>query len=101
MLTIFAVPKPFEGHIGMIQRNALRSWKRLRPECQVILFGEEAGSREVVAEFGVDQIVEIAQNDFGTPLLSSVFELAEEQATRDLLCYVNADIILCPTSSRR
>jgi hypothetical protein len=31
-LTIFAVPKPFEGHIGMIQRNAIRSWKGLRPD---------------------------------------------------------------------
>ena len=30
-LTIFAVPKPFEGHIDVIQRNAIRSWQRLRP----------------------------------------------------------------------
>ena len=26
MLTIFTTPKPFRGHIGIIQRNALKSW---------------------------------------------------------------------------
>lgn len=94
MLTVFAVPKPFEGRIGVIQRNAIRSWKRLRPECQVILFGDEAGSRETALELGVEHVPDVALNDFGTPLLDSVFALAERQAHFDLLCYVNADIIL-------
>ena len=26
MLTIFTIPKPFIGHIGVIQRNAIMSW---------------------------------------------------------------------------
>jgi hypothetical protein len=25
-MTLFAIPKPFVGHIGVIQRNALGSW---------------------------------------------------------------------------
>lgn len=29
MLTIFATPKPFQGHVGIIQRNAIGSWVRL------------------------------------------------------------------------
>src|SRR5829696_8900629 len=29
MLPIFALPKPFDGHVGRIQRNAIRSWKRI------------------------------------------------------------------------
>ena len=32
MLTIFTTPKAFRGHIGVIQRNALESWTRLRDE---------------------------------------------------------------------
>ena len=93
MLTIFAVPKPFEGHIGSIQRNAIRSWKHLGPECQVIICGDEVGCREVASDFEIDQIAEVERNEFGTPLLSSVFRRAEERAAHDLLCYANADLI--------
>jgi hypothetical protein len=43
MLTLFTTAKPFEGHSGVIQRNALKSWKRLHPDVEVILFGDDAG----------------------------------------------------------
>ena len=96
MLTIFAVPKPFKGHIGTIQRNAVRSWTRLRPDCQIILCGDEPGCSETALEFGVDHVGDIETNVFGTPLVSSVFRSAEERAKGDLLFYVNADLILFP-----
>lgn len=94
MLTIFAIPKAFAGHIGVIQRNAVRSWARLRPECQIILCGDDAGTKEVAAEYGVDWIPEIKRNEFGTPLLNSAFEQAMATARFDRMCYVNADIML-------
>ena len=96
MLTIFSVPKPFDGHIGVIQRNAIRSWTALEPTCQVILCGDERGAGEAAAEFGADRIPNIERNEFGTPLLSSVFRSVEERATHDLLCYANADLIFFP-----
>ena len=94
MLTIFAVPKPFEGHIGRIQRNAIGSWARLRPQCQIVLCGNEPGTSDVADELGIESIPEVSRNQFGTPLLSSVFRAAEERARCRLLCYVNADIVL-------
>src|SRR5882672_10027794 len=94
MLTIFTVPKPFDGHIGTIKRNAIQSWSCLRPECQVLLCGDEAGTAEAAATLGADRIPAVDRNEFGTPLLSSVFSAAEARAERDLLCYVNADILL-------
>jgi len=36
-LTIFAIPKAFRGHIGVIQRNAIETWTRMRPAPQVLL----------------------------------------------------------------
>jgi hypothetical protein len=39
-------------------------------------------------------IPDVACNEFGTPLVNSVFENAEERASNRILCYVNADIIL-------
>jgi hypothetical protein len=93
MLTIFALPKPFEGHIGSIQRNALRSWKRLGPDCQIILCGAERGIAAAAAEFGVEHIPDVERSEFGTPLVNSAFSRAEEAATHDVLCYANADLI--------
>ncbi len=96
MLTVFAVPKPFSGHIGVIQRNAVRSWQRLHHECQVVLCGDEAGVGDAARELEVDRIPDVETNEFGTPLLSSVFESVERHARHDLLCYANADILLFP-----
>ena len=96
MLTIFAVPKPFEGHIASIQRNAIRSWTRLDSACQVIICGDEAGCREVASEFDLEHIPDVQRNRFGTPLLSSVFRRVDEQATHGRLCYFNSDLVVFP-----
>ena len=41
MLTFFTTAKPFTGHNGMIQRSAPKSWKLLRPDVEVVVFGDE------------------------------------------------------------
>ena len=94
MLTLFAIPKAFTGHTGIIQRNAIRSWTLLRPRCEIILLGDDEGTSHVAKEFGVEHIAEIARNEFGTPLLNDMFASAERRASHKLLCFVNADIIL-------
>jgi len=94
MLTIFSVPKPFQGHIGIIQRNAIHSWSRLHPSCEIILCGDEPGTEEIAAEFSAKCIHNIARNEYGTPLLNSVFDQVEHMASHRLMCYVNTDIIL-------
>jgi len=94
MLTIFAIPKPFKGHIDVIQRNAIQSWTRLRPACEVILYGDDEGTAEAAAQYGVKHIPDVRRNEFGTPLLNSLFEKTQEIAANDLISYVNADIVL-------
>lgn len=94
MITIFTIPKPFNGHIKVIQINAIRSWLKLRPSCQIILFGDEEGIAETAKELGVQHVPDIKRNEFGTPLLDYVFKTAHDLAEHDILCYVNADIIL-------
>src|SRR3990172_9518861 len=94
MLTIFSVPKPFRRDICVIQRNAIQSWTRLRPSCEVVLFGNEEGTAQVVAEFNIRHEPDLVCNEFGTPLVSDLFEKARGAATHNLLCYVNSDIIL-------
>lgn len=96
MLTIFSTPKPFRGHIGIIQRNAIRSWTLLHPDVEVILFGAEAGAAEVAREFGIHHETQVDRNEHGTPYLRSIFDRAQDLARYSLLCYVNCDILLMP-----
>jgi hypothetical protein len=93
-LTIFSMPKPFRGHFNLIQRNAIQSWMNLSPACEIILLGDDEGTAEAADEFGLRHIANVARNEFGTPLLNSVFEQAQSAANHPLLCYINADIIL-------
>ena len=94
MLNIFATPKSFLGHIGIIQTNAIQSWLRLRPTCEVTLFGNEKGTAEVASRLGVRHIPDVDCNEYGTPLINSVFSIAQEFARYQLMCFVNADTIL-------
>ncbi|MBU0510083.1 MAG: hypothetical protein KKD28_01190 [Chloroflexi bacterium] len=120
-LTIFTAPKPFtDPHINIIQRNAIQSLLHLndsvapgesvtrRPghapdhgsagsnPVQVILVGDEDGLAETAAEFAVLHLPDVARNEWGTPLVSSIFALAREASEGPLLAYVNADILLRP-----
>ena len=94
MLTIFSTPKPFYGNIETIQMNAFRSWSVLQPKCEIIILGNEYGAAEKSAELNLKHIPDIVRNEYGTPLINSLFEAAEKVSTNDLLCYVNSDIIL-------
>jgi len=94
MLTIFSIPKPFRGHIGTIQRNAITSWTLLRPRAEIILFGNEEGTAHVAQELGLRHLPGIASNEYGTPLLNDLISQAEHNASYDTMCYVNADILV-------
>ena len=94
MVTIFCIPKAFKGHIGIIQRNAIKSWSRLHPSCEIILCADDPGTEDVAREFDTQYIPQITRNEYGTPLLNSAFEAAQNKASHPILCYVNADIIL-------
>ena len=99
LITFFSAPKPLtDPHIATIQRNAVKSWTLL-PDVEVILLGEEAGLAEAARELGVKHISNVECNMNGTPLISSMFQLAREAGQRsnsDLLCIINADMILMP-----
>ena len=96
LITFFSAPKPFTNpHIAMIQRNAIKSWTLL-PDVAIILLGEETGLAGAARELGVKHIANVKCNDNGTPLISSMFQLARENSSSDLLCIINADMLLMP-----
>ncbi len=98
MLTIFTTGKPFQGHNGIIQRNALQSWKLLHPDVEVILFGDEEGAAQVCAGLGLrhEPHVERSHVNPRLPVAAYLFERAQEIARHPWLCYLNCDIVLTP-----
>ena len=97
LLTLFTAPKPFTNpHISLIQRNALRSWKALGDQVEVVMIGDEPGMADVALELGIRHISQVETNDLGTPLLSSIFALGRGVNDSPFLAYVNADIVLFP-----
>lgn len=95
-ITLFSAPKSLTNpHIAMIQHNAIKSWTLL-PDVEIILMGDETGLAEAGRELSVKHIPNVKCNESGTPLISSMFELARENSNSDLLCIINADMILLP-----
>jgi hypothetical protein len=94
MLTFFTTAKPFHGHDGIIQRNALTSWKLLHPGIEIILFGDEDGAAEVCAELGIRHERYVERFEGKYPYVNFMFARAQAIARHGFLCYSNCDIVL-------
>lgn len=95
-MTFFTTAKPFRGHEGVIQRNALKSWKLLDPDVEVILFGDDEGADAVSMELGLRHELHVERHESGMKYLNYMFERAQDIAIHDFLCYSNCDIIFLP-----
>jgi hypothetical protein len=94
LITLFSAPKPFaDPHIAIIQCNAIKSWTLL-PDVDVLLIGNETGVAETAKKLNVKHLPDVKCSDSGTPLISSMFQLARENSGSKLLCIINADMIL-------
>ena len=66
---------------------------------EIVLIGTndaEEGLADIPQAKRIVVLRNVARNQFGTPLLNSVFELAREHASNDVLCFVNSDVVLFP-----
>jgi len=95
MFTFFTAPKKFTDDFYLIQKNAILSWRQF-PDAQVILFGDEVGISEFASSNNVEHVCNLKTNEYGTPVLSSIFESAIVMAKYDVLIYSNSDIIFMP-----
>ena len=93
MITIFAIPKPFKGHVEVIQGNAIRSWMNLDTSPEVILYADEEGVADFAHKNNLKHVPGVTRNEFNTPLLDDIFKKTQEIASNDIICYVNSDII--------
>ena len=92
-LTLFSAPKPFsDPRIAAIQTNALESWARLS-DVDVLLLGQGEGISEAARAYGAVHLPDVRTNGSGTPLVSSMIELARQHGRGKLLGIINADMI--------
>jgi len=97
LLTLFTAPKPFtDPHIDIIQRNAIRNWQALGDAVDVVVIGDEPGIADTCTELGVRHLPDVRCNEMGTPLISSIFDLARGASDSPFLMYSNADILILP-----
>jgi flavin-dependent dehydrogenase len=61
---------------------------------EILVFGDDEGVGEAAAAIGARHIPDVTRNEYGTPLLTSLFEEAQRIAAHDVLGYINADIAL-------
>jgi len=93
MLTLFTTAKPFVGHSGIIQGNALKSWALLYPDVEVILFGDDEGAAEVCKQLCLRHEPYVERHESGMKYLNYMFHRAQTIARYSYLCYANCDII--------
>jgi len=94
MITIFCTPKNFEGIFDIIQTNALNSWRAQNPDIEIIIFGDSKGADKIARSINAIHIPEVEKSSNGVPILSDIFNKAQEIAKNDILTFINADIIL-------
>jgi hypothetical protein len=97
LVTFFALPKSFEDFDDAIrQQNAILSWLNLPIPVRVILMsGRDKSVQQFAKSYSLDY-VDVEVNEYGTPLLSSAFSIADELSDSAYICYINSDIILLP-----
>ena len=74
-LSIYAIPKTFDGHVDVIQSNAIRSWASLHPNVEIFLFGDVVGNprlKQIACEVQA-VVLPIKCNELGSPILSDAF----------------------------
>jgi hypothetical protein len=95
-LTLFTLPKGFEAAYATKQHNALKSWRALLPTPEIILFGDETGTRQAADKYGALHLSSLERNELGTPLVNHLFRTATHHTRTPYQGFVNADIILDP-----
>ena len=94
MISIFTMPKAFTGEFKTIQLNAIRTWKEECPNSEILLAANEEGVSEIAKKLKIGYIDEVQENKFGSPMLDSLFQIAEQEAHGEIMAFINTDCML-------
>jgi hypothetical protein len=97
MLTICCSPKPFVAEAAWNQINALRSWRAIHPNTEIVMFGAPYGASEAAAEVNAKLVPEVVASPSGAPSFNAMVAYADRHGQHDLIVYANCDILLNAT----
>lgn len=93
-LSFFSHPKPWISPFKEIQMTAVKSW-RLVAKSSITLLGDDEGTFDASKTLEVNCFSDIKKNEWGTPLVSDIFQYIQSKTQRgQLICYINTDIVI-------
>lgn len=91
-IAFFSHPKPWISPFKEIQTAAVKSWQQLSDT--VTLLGDDEGTPDKAKQLGTQFYPNIRKNEWGTPLVSDIFQHIQSSSHSDVMCYINTDIVL-------
>lgn len=74
--------------------NALRSWREIHPDSDILVFGAVPGAAEAAAKVNAILIPEVRCSPTGAPSFDDMAAYASAHGRYDMQVYVNSDILL-------
>ena len=96
MITLLSSLKPFRGDVARLQENALRNWRRLGKDVEIILYGDGEGVAEHARRYAARHVPVIDCSAKGIPRFDAIVAHAATEAKYDLQLYLNGDILIPP-----
>ena len=84
MITIFTHTKPFIEHFDIIQYNAIKSWRAISDDVEMIIYGDAEGSDNMAEEVNAKRVKSVPKSENGMPLLTYLFD---QQVSQQILAY--------------
>src|SRR5690348_12197953 len=95
MVTFITTTKAFFDKNLINQVNAIKSWIiGNKYGCEVIIFQKEKGIEQIESLPNLTIIEEIKTNNNNVPFINAMFYEANSLAKNEILCFLNADIII-------
>ena len=94
MLSIFTTTKDFIGEFDNIQQNAINSWRSLSDEIEIMIMGRAHGAEKMAKKTNAIYFPDVPLSESGMPTLPGMFNKAQLSSKYNIICFINADIIL-------
>ena len=94
MITFFTIPRPFTNLHKTIQSNAILSWKKIYPKCEILVFSDHSTIAEFCEKNKIEFIENFECNSYGTPLLSDIWRIAKKRSSNNLICYIKNKFLI-------
>jgi len=93
-ITFILCPRPFINNYYDLQYNCIIALKQFKCTKKIVLCCNDEGIEEFCKKYDLIYEPDVDKNEWGTPLVRSIFELGYKNTDEnDYTCYLNSDIM--------